>query len=86
MALQSNLGPGLSLWGFITVTFLRGCIVSPAPNLDDQASVFMTPEDRVAQLYPQALGTHFSRLSRHALVTVGLFFNPSHHTGFDLSL
>jgi hypothetical protein len=35
----------------------------------------------VAQLYPQALGTHFSRLLRHAWVTVGLFFNPGHHTG-----
>jgi hypothetical protein len=35
----------------------------------------------VAQLYPQALGTHFSRLLRHAWVTVGLFFNPVHHTG-----
>jgi hypothetical protein len=35
----------------------------------------------VAKLYPQALGTHFSRLLRHAWVTVGLFFNPSHHTG-----
>jgi hypothetical protein len=41
----------------------------------------MTPGDRVAQLYPQALGTHFSRLLRHARVTVGLFFNPGHHTG-----
>jgi hypothetical protein len=41
----------------------------------------MTPEDRVAQLYPQTLGTHFSRLLRHARVTVGLFFNPGHHTG-----
>jgi hypothetical protein len=47
----------------------------PTPNLEDQASVFM------AQLYPQALGTHFSRLLRHAWVTVGLFFNPGHHTG-----
>jgi hypothetical protein len=35
----------------------------------------------VVQLYPQALGTHFSRLLRHAWVTVGLFFNPGHHTG-----
>jgi hypothetical protein len=26
----------------------------PTPNLEDQASVFMTPGDRVAQLYPQA--------------------------------
>jgi phosphoglucomutase len=35
----------------------------------------------VAQLCPQALGTHVSRLLRHAWVTVGLFFNPGHHTG-----
>jgi hypothetical protein len=41
----------------------------------------MTSGDRVAQLYPQALGTHFSCLLRHAWVTVGLFFNPGHHTG-----
>jgi hypothetical protein len=41
----------------------------------------MTPGDRVAQLYPQALGTHFSRLLRHAWVTVGLFLNPGHHAG-----
>jgi hypothetical protein len=41
----------------------------------------MTPGDRVAQLYPQALGTNFSHLLRHAWVTVGLFFNPGHNTG-----
>jgi hypothetical protein len=50
-------------------------------NLEEKVSVFMTPGDRVAQLYPQALGTHFSRLLRHAWFTVGLFFNPGHHTG-----
>jgi hypothetical protein len=27
------------------------------PNLEDQVSVFMTPGERVAQLYPQALGS-----------------------------
>jgi hypothetical protein len=32
-------------------------------------------------LYPQALGTHFIRLLRHAWVTVRLFFNPGHYTG-----
>jgi hypothetical protein len=37
----------------------------PTPNLEDQVSVFMTPGDRVTQLYPQALGTHFSPLLRH---------------------
>jgi hypothetical protein len=41
----------------------------------------MTTGDRVTQLYRQALGTHFSRLLGHAWVTVGLFFNPDHHTG-----
>jgi hypothetical protein len=70
-------------WGFLTITILRGWIVSPAPNpnLKDQVPVFMTSGDRVAQLYPQALCTHFSRLLRHAWVTVGLLFNLSHHTG-----
>jgi hypothetical protein len=72
MALQPNSGPGLPLWGL----FQR-----PTPNLEDQASVFMTPGDREAQLYPQELGTHFTRLLRHAWVTVGLFFNPGLHTG-----
>jgi hypothetical protein len=35
---------------------------SSNPNLEDQASVFVTPGDKVTQLYPQALGTHFNRL------------------------
>jgi hypothetical protein len=35
----------------------------------------------VAQLYPQTLGTHFSRLLRHAWVTVGLFEISSPHGG-----
>jgi hypothetical protein len=56
MALQPNTDPGLS-----------GLLVQrPTPNLEDQASIFMTPGYRVAQVYPQALGTHFSRLLRHA--------------------
>jgi hypothetical protein len=32
MPLQPNSGPGLTFWGFVTITFLRGWIVSPAPN------------------------------------------------------
>jgi hypothetical protein len=31
----------------------------PTLNLDDQVSVFMSPSDRVAQLYPQAPGSLF---------------------------
>jgi hypothetical protein len=69
--------------GFVTITFLRGWIVSPAPNPQPggRGLRIYEPGDRVAQLYPQALGTHFSRLLRHEWVTVGLFFNPGHHTG-----
>jgi hypothetical protein len=83
MALQPNSGPGLPFWGFLTIIFLRAWIVSqhPNPNLEDRVSVCMTPGHRAAQLYPQALGTHFSSLLRHASVTVGLLFNPGHHNG-----
>jgi hypothetical protein len=72
--------------GFRNNNFLQGWIVNPAPNhnLEDQVSVFMTPGDRVAQLYPQALGTHFNRLLRRAWVTVGLLFNPGHHMGLGI--
>jgi hypothetical protein len=49
----------------------------PTPIPGDQASVFISPRGRVA--------THFSRLLRHALVTVGLFF-PGHHMRKSLYL
>jgi hypothetical protein len=45
-------------------------------NLEDQASVFMTPGARVTQIYPQGLGTHFSRLLQQAWDTLGLFSFP----------
>jgi hypothetical protein len=45
----------------------------PTPIPEDQASVFISPRDRVA--------THFSRLLRHAWFKVGLFLFPGHHTG-----
>jgi hypothetical protein len=32
MALQPKSGPGLHFGGFVTITFLQGWIVSPAPN------------------------------------------------------
>jgi hypothetical protein len=31
----------------------------PTPNVEDQVPVFMSPSDRVAQLYPKALGPLF---------------------------
>jgi hypothetical protein len=32
MSLQLNTDPGFPCWGFVTITFLQGWIVSPAPN------------------------------------------------------
>jgi hypothetical protein len=32
MALQPKSGPDIPFWGFVTITFLQGWIVSPAPN------------------------------------------------------
>jgi hypothetical protein len=70
------------LEGFSTIFYRVGLLAPrPIPNLEDQASVFISPRGRVAQLYPQERGTHFSRLLRHAWVTVGLFLFPGHHTG-----
>jgi hypothetical protein len=38
----------------------------PTLNLENQASVFVTSGERVTQLYPQALGNNFSRLSGYS--------------------
>jgi hypothetical protein len=43
-------------------------------------TILVTSGDRVTQLYPQALGTHSSRLLRHAWVTLRLFLSSGHHT------
>jgi hypothetical protein len=56
---------------------MRAHSVSPSPNPEDQAYIFMAPGDRVAQLYPQALGTHVSHLLWLAWVTVVLFLFPA---------
>jgi hypothetical protein len=45
----------------------------PTPISEDQASVFISPRGRVV--------THFSRLLRHAWVTVGLYFYYIEDTG-----
>jgi hypothetical protein len=49
----------------------------PTPIPEDQASVFISPRDRVA--------AHFSRLLRHIWVTVGLFLFSGHHTGRNIA-
>jgi hypothetical protein len=83
MALQPNSGPGLPCWGFVTITFPQGWIVSPAPNPQPGGPGLRIYEPR--RRVVQALETHFSRLLRHARVTVGLFFNPGHHRGVCVS-
>ena len=34
----------------------RFSVIRPTPNLEKKVSVFMSPEKRVAQIYPWALG------------------------------
>jgi hypothetical protein len=64
-------------------TFLKGVVVSPTPN--PQPGVpglcIHIPGGSVAQLYPQAPGTHFSSLLRHAWTMLGLFLFPGHPAG-----
>jgi hypothetical protein len=69
------------LLGFVALSF--SMVESLAPrktNLEDQASVFISPTGRVAQLYPQAPGTHFIRLLRHSWATLGLL--PGQHGNY----
>jgi hypothetical protein len=78
--------PAEFLGGFSTIFFFyRVGLLAPRPTpiLEDQAPVFISPRGRVSQLYPRARGTHFSRLLRHAWVTVGLFLFlfHGHHRG-----
>jgi hypothetical protein len=52
---------GFHFFGFRNNNFfLQSKVVSleSKPNLEDQVSVFTSPSDRVAQLYPQALGSY----------------------------
>jgi hypothetical protein len=75
-----------SPFGVSIITFLRGWLVSPAPNPQPGGTGLRIydPRRHGGPAIPQALDNHFSRLLRHAWVTVGLFFNPGHHTGILL--
>jgi hypothetical protein len=65
---SSPFTPTVAFSDIVTICFygVRLLAPSPTPNLEDQASEFLSPRDRVAQLYPQALDFPFSRLLRHA--------------------
>jgi hypothetical protein len=74
--------------GFLIVDFFQGGVAAPrpTPNLEDQVSIFISSGDWVAQLYPQAPSTLFSRLLRHAWATVRLFFSSVTTRGVVLIL
>jgi hypothetical protein len=48
------------------------CLIWDSPNLEGQVSLFMSPRNRVAQLYPRALGltTHSGRVLYNYEVTL----------------
>jgi hypothetical protein len=62
-------------------SFLQGRVVSPTPNPHPGGPILCIyiPQRQGGPVI--SLGTHFSRLLRHAWVTVGLFLFPGHHTG-----
>jgi hypothetical protein len=41
------------------LTTIFNCLIWDSPNLEGQVPVFVSPWNRVAQLYPRALGSHF---------------------------
>jgi hypothetical protein len=61
MALQPNSGPDLPLWGFVKITFYEAelLVQRPTPNLEDQASVFMTPQRQGGPAMPPGTGHPF---------------------------
>jgi hypothetical protein len=72
--------PAVAFSDLITICFYRVGFLSPrpTPNLGDQASEFMSPGDKVAQLYPQALDFPFTCLLQQAGVWWGYSSPPPH--------
>jgi hypothetical protein len=56
------------------------CLIWDSPNLEGQVPVFITPRNRVAQLYPLALGwTLFSNTSHLQLLGMDHTENTQKH-------
>jgi hypothetical protein len=61
-AVSSRITPSGFHFGFRNNSFFyraRSSDLHPTPNLEDQVPVFISPSDKVAQLYPQAPGSLF---------------------------
>jgi hypothetical protein len=67
-------------WPHLTVSFetICYCLIRDSHNLEGQARVFISPTDRVAQLYPPYTGFPFCRLLRLAGLR-WIYFNPPPH-------
>jgi hypothetical protein len=56
-----SIPPGFRFFGRYSnfIYRARSLTLHPTPNLEDRVSVFLSPSDRVTQLYPQARGSFF---------------------------
>jgi hypothetical protein len=80
MAVQPNTSTGLPFWDFVTITFLQGWIVSPAPNPEPGGPglrIYDLRRQGGPAMLPGTGYPHFSRLLRHDWVTVRLFSIPA---------
>jgi hypothetical protein len=70
---------------FLIVRFLLWQVVGLSPNAQPGWSLhpIYNPRGRVAQLYPQVLGTHSHSLLRLAWTSVELFFSR-HHNEYEI--
>jgi hypothetical protein len=73
---QSLLGPSSA-----EPTTIFYCLIWDSPNLEGQVPVFISPRNRVAQLYPQALGSFFVAPYDSQGYDGGILTRP--HTGPD---
>jgi hypothetical protein len=81
-ALPEQSLSGLSPAELTTIFY---CLIWESPNLEDQVPVFISPRNRVAQLYPRALGSLYVAFYD----SQGLrwrYFNPPPHRDTDYLL
>jgi F0F1-type ATP synthase assembly protein I len=70
----------IAFLGFLDNRIFRGWGCQPHAQPGGPGLRICDPGRQGDQLYPQALGAHFSRLLRHAWATLGLFLSSGHHT------